>query len=341
MNRILIVNVNWLGDVLFTTPFIKAIRRRFPEGFIACMVVPRCKELLEDNPYLDEIIIYDEEGRDKSLLGKLKLIMRLRRKRFDGAFILHRSFTRALMVFLSGIEMRIGYKTKHRGFLLTKPLEEPGLDLHKVEYFLNIAKNCGIDVSDKDYEFFVNGNERMAIDRFLKDRGVEKKDILVVLNPGGNWPPKRWPKERFAELSDRLSNELKIKTVVTGALKDSGLGREIVDLSQDQSINACGDTSIRRLGALMERADLVVSSDSGPMHLALGVKTKVIALFGPTSNLITGPYGSGDYAVLKKDVECPVPCYNFNCKDYRCMKAITVDEVFEKAKEMLQVETDD
>ncbi len=334
-NRILIVNVNWLGDVLFTTPFIKAIRKKYPRSFIACMAMPRCKQILEDCPYLDEIIIYDQDGEHKSILGKLKIIKELKKRRFDKAFLLHRSFTRALITFLSGIKIRVGYNTKRRGFLLTKALEEPPLNTHKVEYFLNIASKYGAETDDKSYEFFVRDSDRERMNDFLRKCGVKGDNLLVVLNPGGNWPPKRWPKERFAKLTDRLSDELGAKIVITGAPKDFNLARDIVALSRARPINAAGSTSIGALAALMDRADLVVSSDSGPMHIAVGIKAKVIALFGPTSDSVTGPYGNGNYAVIKKRIECAIPCYNFNCRDYRCMKAITVDEVFEKAKEML------
>lgn len=333
--RILIVNVNWLGDVLFTTAFIKAVRRTFPTSFIACLVMPRCRELLENNPNINEVIIYDQDRIHKSLLGKIKIIKGLRKRKFDTAFILHRSFTRALMVYLSGIKNRIGYNTKKRSFLLTKSIEEDAPDLHKVEYFLNIARCCGIKTADKNYEFFVDESERGWAERFLKDRGIKREDKIVVLNPGGNWAPKRWPAENFAKLSEVFSRELNAKIIITGASKDLKLAQEILDSSGAKAVNACGETSIKRLAALMERADLVISSDSGPMHLALSVKTRVIALFGPTSDKITGPYGDGDYSVIKRDVGCEVPCYNFNCRDYRCMKAITVDDVFKRAKEML------
>ncbi|MBL7068437.1 MAG: lipopolysaccharide heptosyltransferase II [Candidatus Omnitrophica bacterium] len=333
--RILIVNVNWLGDVLFTTPFIKAIRRRFPASYMACMVVPRCKEILEDNPRIDEIIIYDEKGKHRSIMGKLKFIITLKRKNFSTAYILHRSFTKALMVYLSGIKRRIGYNTKRRGPLLTKAIDETDPGIHKVEYFLKIAASCGAETGDKDYEFFVKRPQRDKIDKLLRDRDIRGTDIIVALNPGGNWPPKRWPKEHFAELADRLSRELNVKAIITGAPKDLKLAQDIIDLSQTRPASACGQTSIKELAALLERSNLVISSDSGPMHIALSVKTKVITLFGPTSEEITGPYGRGNYLVIKKDVGCPVPCYNFDCRDYKCMKAVTVDEVFNKAREIL------
>ncbi len=334
--NILIVNVNWLGDVLFTTPFIKALRQRYPESHIACMLMPRCKDIVDDNIRLNEVIIYDEDNAHRSLIGKLKLIRQLRKKRFDTAYILHRSFTRAAIAALSGIPKRIGYNTKKRGLLLTGIVDDLGPGAHKVEYFLNILTGRGAGDCDKDYEFFVNKSHAGRIETLLRQMGIEKKDTLVAINPGGNWIPKRWPKERYAELSDRLFKELGAKTVITGTEKESALARDIAELSQyGKPVDLCGKTTIKELAALLERSDLVVSSDSGPMHLALAVKTKVITLFGPTSDALTGPYGSGDYTVIKKDIECQVPCYNFGCKDHTCMKKITVNEVFEKVRELL------
>ncbi|MFH1753364.1 MAG: lipopolysaccharide heptosyltransferase II, partial [Candidatus Omnitrophota bacterium] len=342
MERVLIVNVNWLGDVLFTTPFIRAIRGRFPSSHIACLVVPRCKDLLEGNPNVNEVIIYDEDGLHKSLIGKLKLIAALRRKRFDGAFVLHRSFTRALLMYLSGIKNRIGYNTKKRGFLLTKAVDEPIGSLHKVEYFLDLARACGADANAGEYDFIVRDQERRDVGEFLKKKGISGEDTLIVLNPGGNWPPKRWPKESFAELSDRLSDELNAKVLITGAPSDMKLAHDIMALANKKPVSAAGKTTLKSLGAVMERADLMISSDSGPMHLALSVKSKVIALFGPTSDAITGPYGNrNNFYVIKKDIDCEVPCYDFTCRDHRCMKAITVDEVLAKAKEILGVKTHD
>lgn len=338
MKRILIINVNWLGDVLFTTPFIRALRTKYPQSQITCMLVPRVAELLEDNPDVDEVMVYDEYGEHKSLLGKLRLINFIRSKRFDTAFILHRSFTRALFTALAGIKERIGYDTKKRGFLLTKAVEEPSRAMHKIEYFLNLARACGADATDEDYNFFVADTERQEAETFLRESGIGEKDLFIVLNPGGNWMPKRWPKKNFAELADKLSYELGAKVVITGAPSDRELVRDIIDITEKKPIDASGKTTLKRLGAVMEQADLVVSSDSGPMHLALSVNSRVIALFGPTSDSITGPYGTRDFKVIKKDIDCEVPCYNRECDRYRCMEAITVDDVLEKAKEMLLAE---
>ncbi|OGW75260.1 MAG: lipopolysaccharide heptosyltransferase II [Omnitrophica bacterium RBG_13_46_9] len=325
--RILIVEVNWLGDVLFSTPFIRAVRERWKDAYIACMVVPRCKEILEYNPCIDEIIIYDEKGAHKGLLGKQRLISSLRNKRFDFAILLHRSFTRALMAYLAGIKERAGYTTKKRGVILTHPVEPPDRPLHKVEYFLKIAESIGCDILNKDYEFFISDRERRYIADRLSENGVVKDDLLIVVNPGGNWLPKRWIEENFAELCDALITKYGAKIVLSGAEKDLQIAGRIKKRMNQNLVIFAGKTNLKELGALVERANFVISGDSGPMHIAVAMKSNVIALFGPTSPALTGPYGKGNYRVIQKDTGCDVPCYDLACDDYMCMKAISVGDV--------------
>ncbi len=333
--RILIVNVNWVGDVIFSTPFIKAIRDAYPDAYIACLIHPRCVQILEGSPRIDEIIVYDEEGRHKSFIGKLMLVASLRKNNFDIAFILHRSFTKALLTFLSGVKERIGYPTKNRGLLLTRTIDLPEEEIHKVEYFLGLARGSGIEVRESSYEFFVQDADRESMKKFLKEHGVMYKDRLVVLCPGGNWGPKRWPKQNFASLADMLAEGLGAKIVLSGAKKDSALVEEIRGMMRSVPVISCGKTTLKELGALVEMSDLVIANDSGPMHLAVAMKSHVIALFGPTSPALTGPYGKGNYKVIWKTEGCEVPCYDVTCTDNRCMALITVEDVFEESKKVL------
>lgn len=335
-NKILIINVNWLGDVIFTTPFIRAVREANPESYIACLLHPRCREMLESNPRVNEIIIYDETLRHRGLIGKLKLINYIRKKKFDTAFILHRSFTKALIAYLAGIGQRIGYPTKNRAGLLTQAVEEPLEETHKVEYFLNIARAAGISPRDNSYEFFIEDPDRGYVKKMLADSGISDKDILITLCPGGNWDPKRWPKENFAKLADMFREKLRAKTVLAAAKKDAVIVEDIRAMMKSDPLVACGRTTLKQLGALLERSTLVIANDTGPMHMAVAMKAKVIALFGPTSWRVTGPYGKGRYSVISKNETCEVPCYDFTCKDNSCMAAIKVEDVFEKASEMLR-----
>ncbi len=332
--RILIIEVNWIGDVLFSTPLIREIAETFKHAYIACLVHPRTKEILEGNPRINEIIIYDEEHRHRSLLGKLRLILLLRKKHFDLAVILHRSFTRALITCFAGIRERAGYITKKGKRLLTLPVEPPEESLHKVEYFLRIAARLGCDTSRKNYEFFITGKERKYIEETLAKAGIKKEDFLVVINPGGNWLPKRWPEEKFARLADRLIKEYGAKVVISGAERDLSLAGRIKEKMKEKPLVLCGRTNLKQFGALAERANFVISGDSGPMHIAVAMKSNTIALFGPTSPHLTGPSGAGNYRVIQKDIDCEVPCYDPACRNYRCMDTITVEDVLKVCEEM-------
>lgn len=339
VNKILIVNVNWIGDVLFSTPAIRAIRGYYPDAYIACMVVPRCKEILELNPHLNELIIYDEDEIHKSLFGKLKLISALKRRRFNIVFLLHRSLTRTLMAALSGISERVGIYTPKRGFLLTKKVKPQRSDIHKVEQFLNIIKVKGINPSSRNLELFIGRDDELYARKLLKSEGIKDEEPFIVLNPGGNWDLKRWPAENFAELGDKLVDLYKAKILITGADKDIGLGQNISNMMRHKPISICGKTTLRQLAAILKNAKLVISNDSGPMHIAVSQGTRTIALFGPTNPKITGPYGDGKHVLIHKTPQgsdCTVPCYKLDCKDNACMKAITVGDVIKEADLLLK-----
>jgi len=334
--RILIIEVNWLGDVLFSTPFIRAVRDDNPDGYIACLVHPRTKEILEGSTAINEIVFYDEEGLHKGILGKLRLIRSLRRSHFDTVYILHRSFTKALIGYLTGAKVRIGYPTKNREKLLTKAVEEPDPGVHSVEYFLNIAGKKANTIRDLHYEFFIKDSDRRYIKDYLFARGISSEEKFIALCPGGNWDPKRWPKESFAALADMLARKYSAKIVITGGTKERGLAESIRSMMKCPAIVTCGGTNLKELGAIFERSSLVVANDTGSMHIAVAMGAKVIALFGPTSAGMTGPYGRGDYRVVKSAIECDIPCYDVTCKDNRCMKAISVEEVFGEAAKLLK-----
>lgn len=335
--RILIFNVNWLGDTLFSTATIRNIRRNFPDSFIACIIPSRCYPVLKGNPYLDEIIIYDEKDRHKNILSKLRFVDFLKRKKFDIVFLLHRSFSRALICRLADIPVRVGYYTRKRSFLLTRKIILPKRDtLHRIDYYLNLIEKVGLRVEDRYPDFFISDEDQKFTDEFLIKTAIAKNDFLVGINPAGNWFPKRWPKEYWAILADKLINEYNAKVIVTGSQSDSALALSIKDLMRGLPIITCGMFNLKQLAALCKRLDLFISADTGPLHIANAVGTKrIIALFGPTSPLITGPYPLHNIALLQKKVGCRIPCYVVRCRDNSCMKAISPEEVMEKVKAML------
>jgi len=328
MKKILIIEPNWLGDILFTTPAIRAIREKNAGAFIACMIHPRCAELLEDNPDINKLILFDERVLHHSVFRKLLFIRDLRRFKFDTVISFHRSMSRILIAYLSGISRRIGYYTRKRSWLLTDSIEPPITAPHRVEYFLNIIKAIGIDTDNKDYQFSIPESSVKSAEGMLEKRGIGADDEFFIVNPGGNWFAKRWPKQRYASLCKELKAIYGKRILLTGAFKDRELSEEIARMSNGSATNICGKTTLKELAVIMRKAKVVVANDSGPMHIAISQKAPTVALFGPTSPEITGPYGSGGYAMLQRWHNCAIPCYAV-CEDYKCMKAITVEDVLE------------
>ncbi|MDD5561075.1 MAG: lipopolysaccharide heptosyltransferase II [Candidatus Omnitrophica bacterium] len=334
--RILIFNVNWLGDVLFSTATIRNVRRNYPESYIACVIPSRCYPILKGNPHLDEVIIFDEKDRHKGMLAKLNFIRLLKSKKFDTVFLLHRSFSRALICRLAGIGQRIGYHTKKRSFLLTRRIVMPKQDsLHRIDFYLNVIEKAGLRVEDRYLDFSFTPEEEKYVDDFLSRNSVHQDDLLVVLNPGGNWIPKRWPRDYWALLADKLISEIKAKVVITGSISDLPLVNQIKEKMREKPLVSCGVFNIKHLGALARRADMFITADTGPMHIANAVGAKkVIAIFGPTAKEITGPYPDTNVVILQKDTGCLIPCYRVNCRNNRCMKAVTPDDVLAQIRKI-------
>ncbi|MDD5155234.1 MAG: lipopolysaccharide heptosyltransferase II [Candidatus Omnitrophica bacterium] len=328
--RILVFNVNWLGDVLFSTAAIRNIRLNYPSSYIACIVPSRCYQVLKDNPHLDEILIFDEKDRHKGFMPKLDFVRTLRNKHFDVAYLMHRSFSRALICRLARIPERIGYYTKKRAFLLTKGIMPPAKDsLHRIDHYLSIIEKAGLRVEDRYTEFFFRHEDEEVVEEFLKRNSARQDDFLVAINPAGNWLPKRWFPEYWAELADKLIVELGAKVIITGSSADLVLVNKIQRLMRQKLIVACGLFNLKQLGALCKRVDVFISADTGPLHIANAVVArKIIALFGPTDPAVTGPYPLRNTTILRKDVGCKIPCYVVNCKDRRCMAAIKPADVF-------------
>jgi lipopolysaccharide heptosyltransferase II len=334
--RILIFNVNWLGDVLFSTPALKALRTKYPQAHIACILHPRTKEMLEGNPNVDEIIIFDEKEKDKHLFNKFRFISQLRKRKFDTVFLFHRSFTRLMLMTLAKIPNRIGYKAKKRSSLfLTKKIPLPKADIHRVDYFLNILRNYGIACESNEYEFFVDDASRKKAAEIFKNEQISASDFVAIINPGGNWLLKRWLPERFAQVANFLIDKFKAKIIISGSSKDIPLAKEIADKLTQKPVILCGRTSLKELGAIIQRCQLFISADSGPMHISAALKTPLIALFGPTSPRITGPIGTGKIKIIHKDIGCKIPCYEVNCAGNRCMQAISAQDCIKAIEEII------
>lgn len=337
--RILIVRTDRIGDVLLSTPVIKAVRQAYPNAHIAMMVSPYAKEIVEGNPYLNEVIIYDKSKAHKSWWHSAKFSQFLKKKKFDLAIILHPTNRSHLVTFFSGIPVRIGYNRK-MGFLLTHKLEHTKQEgkKHERDYSLDVARSFGIDTQDVALFMPVKKESDEYIDKILKEHGIKKEDKLAAIHPAASCPSKIWPAKSFAKVADRLVEKYGFKVVLIASGKDVNIAKEVTSSMRQSVINLSGKTTVSQLASLLKRCLIFISNDSGPVHISSAVGTPVISIFGRNqaglSPLRWGPVGIKD-KFLHKEVGCVV-CLAHNCdKGFKCLEAISPEEVMEVVEDIL------
>ena len=329
--RILIVRTDRIGDVLLSTPVIKALRDEYPNAYIAMLVSPYARDIVEGNPYLDEVLIYDKDGKHKSWVGSMLFALALRKRRFDLALILHPINRVHVLTFGAGIPRRVGYNKKF-GFLLTdrikhtKHLEKK----HETEYSLDVLRFLGIEPKDKSLFMPIKEESEQWAENLFGELGIGPSDKLLAVHPGASCPSKIWPQERFAQIADRMIEQYGFKVLVVSGPKDLRLARDMLSRMQHSAIDLAGKTSVSQLASVLKRCQLFISNDSGPVHIASAVSTPVISIFGRSQKGLGperwGPVGERDRA-LHKQVGC-IECLAHNCtKQFSCLKAITVEDV--------------
>lgn len=294
--NILVVMKNWLGDTLFQLPALQAIRDHYPQDHILCLLPPRCHEILKYHPALDEMLAFDERTLQKKWVDRIYFALRLRNAKNRTAYLFHPSATRAAFMWIARAKERVGYQ-KGRKWLLTQPVLEPKQSLHHVDYFLNLVKQSGIPVPEKGvYKMMLHESEKNLTDVFPD---IDIKKPYICFHLGANWAPKAWPPGHFAKLADWIEAQYQMPIIVTGAANDLPLLENFqFNLTKAKIHSLVGKTTLRQLAALYEKCFFMVSSDSGPMHVASSVGAKVVALFGPTNPDLTGPRGWGKKIVL-------------------------------------------
>lgn len=333
MEKILVKGVNWIGDSLFMTPALSALRKGFPNSHISLVVNPWVREIFEGNPDFDEIITYDEKGEEKTLKGKIRFIHSLRNRNFDMGIIMQpRSYKAAFFVYLSKIPERIGYSHSLRDLLLTRIVKSPKTPVHAVDMFLNIVLSLGGEPARTEPYLARSPQADAWADRFLQERRVNRGELLIGINPGAFKQCKRWPEPRYAELSDMMVKEFGAKVIIFQGPGEDKIAVRITNLMREKAIVA--NTSIKELAALTRRCKLFVGNDTGPMHVAAASGTPVIALFGPADPQRSRPRGR-DHIIIKKNLPCS-PCSRIVCKELNCMKAITVEEVVQAVRAQLK-----
>jgi len=340
--RILIVRTDRLGDVLLSTPVIKAMRESCPDAYIAMMVSPYAKDIVDGNPYLDEVIIYDKDGKHKRWLRSIKFAHKLKKKRFDLTLILHPTNRVHLVTFFAGIPRRVGYNRK-LGFLLTDSLKhsKQSGEKHELEYNLDLVRYLGIEPKDKELFMPIKPESERWVEDLFRQEGIGACDKLLAIHPGASCHSKIWLNERFAEVADRLADKYGFRVLIAAGPKDIGLANNLIRQMRHPAINLAGKISVSQLASVLKRCRLFISNDSGPVHISSSLGTPVISIFGRSQKGLSpkrwGPLGKKD-RVAYKTVGC-VECLAHNCvRDFACLKAVTADYVLNAADSILACE---
>lgn len=323
-----------------TTPAIRAIRHGYPSTHITLLAKPWVVPVFENSPDIDEIMIYDANGRHRRWTGLGRLATDVRRGNFDAAILFQNAFEAALISFLAGIPKRVGFTTDGRTALLTDRIRSwrPLKRGHLIDYYLGIVSGAGLPLRGRRLSLFLTGEEKAEARRFLDERGGPLTSPLIGFSPGATFgTAKRWPPERFAALGKRMVSELDARILIFGAPAEAELGNRLAAEIGSRCLNLSGQTSLRRTMALINLCNLFVTNDSGLMHVAAALNIPQVAIIGPTDPIATGPSNETARIVQAQDACEMSPCLSPHCPigDHRCMMAIEVDSIFDAALDRL------
>lgn len=336
--KILVIRYRFIGDTLLTVPFLRNLRYAYPHAQIDMLVAPVSGEIIEECPYVDNFIYFDTTRRNryensaeekKTFWSYVRL---LRKKNYDKAYVLKRSFSSAFLAFAAGIKQRIGFNTECRCFLLTRSVPYRN-GVHELDSFLDVLDADGINIRDNYIENWVTEEEANNADYLLDERLPDKflKKVIVHATSGNR--NKEWSKEKFARIVEYLCNEKDAQVIYMGTKNDSETYREIHMFIEkelkNKPLNLCGELSLRESLALTQKCDLIVGCDSGNLHIAASVGVPAIGIYGPMDEKKWGAFGLR-HTLLTANVSCR-PCglkKRKKCKhEHQCLEKITVEDV--------------
>lgn len=336
--KILVVRTDRIGDVVLTTPVFKALRQAHPQAHISVLLKPSTVDLVQGNPYINELIVDDRLGRNQGVLGFLRLARDIRQRHFDTVFVLHTKRRYNLACFFAGIPDRWGYKNNKLGWLLTRPLKDTRhlSEKHEAEYCLDVLKAAGIGSAGLDLLLPVQKEAELWAAGWLQAHGL-KPGEMIALHPSASDSTKQWPVSSFSQLASALGRRYEFKTILIGAQETKAAAAEIVR-SCPSVIDLTGQTSLAQMVALLRRCRLLVSNDSGPMHVGAAAGVGVIGLFLRNQPGINAdrwrPLGPKAYMLANKDDEAVQLDQKGRVHSGR-LDSITVEQVMELAEDII------
>lgn len=343
MKNILLIRLSSLGDIVLTSPAIRAVRQHFPAAHISMLVGEQSADLLTANPHLDEVITFDRKAGNKDTGQMRRVIRLLRERRFDLVIDFQRKFRTSLLGYLSGAKCRVGYHQPN-GMLCTVRVPDRSnravragriSSAPAIDRYFALLHAIGVEATDKTLELFITDTDRAFSHELMATKGIKADRPKIGLFPGAAWKLREWMPDRFAAIGDRAAQEFGAQVLLFGGPAEGELVQQVGDLMTTEAIPLAGTLHIRQLAGLIEQCDLFVTNDTGPMHVAAAMQTPTVALFGPGDHIRFQPLDP-IHTTIRHHVPCN-PCKQFTnrCKNNICMKLITVDEVWETVHQNL------
>jgi len=330
--KILVIKISALGDAILVIPSLRALRKKFPQAYIAVLTAQAYQPILQKCPYIDEVLKFPFKSKGPQGLWRESSL--LREADFDIVVDLQNNRKSHILAYLSGCNKRYGYDNGKFSFLLNKKIKETTSALSPVKHQARTLGLLGIDSVREDLELWPSDDDEIWARDFISRHKKNESSALIGINLGSSaaWPSKRWPLERIAVLLDKLY-DAGMEVMLTGKGKDRRLIKRLSQICKNPFIDAVDKTKIMQLACLIKRCSVYITSDSAPLHLAYAMNTPVVALFGPTDSrrhTLSGP----EQVVIKKGLACS-PCYKRRCREHSCMNDITPEEVFKAVKRLL------
>ncbi len=331
VKKILFFKPGAIGDFLQTLPSLKSLRSKFPDARVTAVVSPGLEVLIQGTDIADSVILFDKPLFKKDARAFLLFGMRLRREGYALFVDMQPSFRSLVLRRIAAAKRTLIYRKQ-------KKIKKGERRMHAVENFMATLSPLGIKGRIDDIELPVKGDAAAAVDRFLKEAGIAGSRPLVALNcsVGAARPARNWFPERFSKLADRIAGELRADVLFVGGREDSELVDSVIRAMKHRAVSAAGRLDLPESAALLGRSACLVSSDTGPLHLATAVGTHVVGLYGSTDPARTGPVGKG-HSVLMSRLPC-APCEDKECRfgTRECMAAITVEDALECVKKAMR-----
>jgi predicted lipopolysaccharide heptosyltransferase III len=339
-HRILIIKLRAIGDVVLATPVIENLRRRYPDRYIAFLTEEASADIVADNPFLHECIVLERKRwRTLPWRGRIReqadFLRTLRRKRFDLVIDLFGNPRSAILTLLSGAPHRVGFAFRGRRHCYTLQVPPAGGEVHEVDFNLDALRALGVPVVTTRPRIHIPAPAGQRARDWLARQEGQKERPLIGLNPGGGWAIKRWPPERFAVLADALMEACGVRILLFWGPGERPIVEAVVRSMRGTPL-ILPEVSLKELAAYLQCCALLISNDSGPMHMAAALGVPTVGIFGPTNPALQGPYGAGHRVVRQETVPC-LGCNRLTCPiGNLCMTTLAPETVFQAVQPYLQ-----